>query len=512
MQITVNELPTDMNIQTLADIYTLYPELLDPFKQVLSSIGKSKQQEKYQESIKITNTPASDPLDREKKQELIDAVMSLPTNVQQSLFSKTEAMNNKLQEDFRQAVENGFDDVVDMFLQSGIDVNYPGMHGNSPLHWATMKGHKRITEKLILKGASINVKNLTYKYTPLHWTSIQGNAEVAKLLIGHGADIYAKDKDGNTPLHYSALHGHIDIVKILLEKGADIHAQDNEGVTPIDLGNISGHKEIVKILLAENTSTKISQPKKSNMPNPDKENPLGKLVESQFKYLAIDGKSLNLRQYFQAFYKMVLKERTDHKFAVSQVMEVPSLILQAIQNNTEVAIYLKPYKPEISSAEKLFEDFDNTSKYLIDDDVLPAENTSTLDFIRTKAREFIQEFDETNFIDKLTKINQFIKNNTAYVKNILERKGLNNQGINDYSDTIFMVAASKFRDLTNECNNDIQKRKMVFIEKVDNGFGKTMWDEYSYLLINYAKWPMTSDAKGLWSISILEFGQLKNKK
>jgi len=130
-------------------------------------------------------------------------------------------------------------------------------------------------------------------------------------------------------------------------------------------------KSIDKIITDLKLIDKISQPKKPNKPNPNSENPLGELVESQFKYLAIDGKSLDFRQYFQAFYKMILKERADHKYAVSQVMEIPSLILLAIQNSTEVAIYLKPYRNEILYAERLFKNFDNTSKYLIDDDVLP---------------------------------------------------------------------------------------------------------------------------------------------
>jgi hypothetical protein len=213
---------------------------------------------------------------------------------------------------------------------------------------------------------------------------------------------------------------------------------------------------------------------------------------------------------------MILKERADHKFAVSEVMSVPTLILQAMRSNTEVNEYLKPYKSDILKSEQLFKDFDRTSKYLIDDDDLSHKknnkmenNSLPLERVKNNARVFINEFDNAEFINKLSITIKFIVENTPEIASQKSALGANDALFKDLSDNVYLIAVSKVRELITVAQSDPTKLNQIFQEKENAGYGKTMWDEYSFLLINNSKWPLTGEAKGMWAFTVLEFGQLK---
>ena len=57
--------------------------------------------------------------------------------------------------------------------------------GGTPLHYATVSGHKEIAELLIIKGANVNAKLATDE-TPLDNAISHGHTETADLLRKHG--------------------------------------------------------------------------------------------------------------------------------------------------------------------------------------------------------------------------------------------------------------------------------------------------------------------------------------
>jgi serine/threonine protein kinase len=83
--------------------------------------------------------------------------------------------------------EDDPEDIIDIIIQRGGNVNIVNSHGETPLHVAC-----------------------TYKHTA-----------IAKSLVQHGASVNAQNDHGETPLHLGARYGPEAIVKVLLQGGGN---------------------------------------------------------------------------------------------------------------------------------------------------------------------------------------------------------------------------------------------------------------------------------------------------
>ena len=115
----------------------------------------------------------------------------------------------------------------------------------TPLHNATVLGHKEIGELLITKGADVNVKGNRTGSTPLHRAALGDRKEIAELLIAKGADVNANNDVGGTPLHGAE---NKEIAELLIAAGADVNAKNDFGSTPLDWAVGGNHKETADLL------------------------------------------------------------------------------------------------------------------------------------------------------------------------------------------------------------------------------------------------------------------------
>ena len=115
-------------------------------------------------------------------------------------------------------------------------VNLKNATGETPLHWACIRGHRDVVRVLIEAGADVNVKT-SEGWTPLHWAALKGQTNIAILLIDNKADLNAVNKDRWTPMHVAAFAGELDMIKLLIDKGADIRARDRDGFTPMQVAS-----------------------------------------------------------------------------------------------------------------------------------------------------------------------------------------------------------------------------------------------------------------------------------
>jgi hypothetical protein len=117
------------------------------------------------------------------------------------------------------------------------------------LHWAGIRGHWRIFERLIEAGAPVNAVGADGG-TPMHWACHHDRADMVRLLLDTGADIGVHNRWGRTPLHVAARRGNAGVATLLLDNGADPNAVTAEGWTPLHVAYRSGHAALVEILLA----------------------------------------------------------------------------------------------------------------------------------------------------------------------------------------------------------------------------------------------------------------------
>ncbi|ROT82024.1 Ankyrin repeat and SOCS box protein 2 [Penaeus vannamei] len=119
--------------------------------------------------------------------------------------------------------------------------------GRHLLHEAAEEGREEVVEILVEAGADVNAKGSEGR-TPLHEASSSGQEGVAEILTANGADLNAKTDDGSTPLYLASLNGHVAVVETLARKGADLDEKKSEGFAPLHRAAQYGHVEVIKLL------------------------------------------------------------------------------------------------------------------------------------------------------------------------------------------------------------------------------------------------------------------------
>lgn len=155
---------------------------------------------------------------------------------------------------FLNACRNGQKGIVQIFLKKGgIDVNKRDAEGNTPLHYACLKGYRDIVNLLLDSEADATIAN-NLSETPLHAASRSGNKEIIGKLVQYGADIDATDSDGRTPLIRLLDNRRTDAALFLIEQGADTEIADNTGHKAIDYATAQGLRTVVERLSVESTT------------------------------------------------------------------------------------------------------------------------------------------------------------------------------------------------------------------------------------------------------------------
>ena len=161
------------------------------------------------------------------------------------------------------------------YLVAGADVDFRNQQGFTPLHVAAQKGHNKVAELLIAKGANVNTSGRLIGTTPLDSAALLGHKEMVELLIDSGADINPQIITGETPLQRAEQRGHSaiaeilrkhggkagevtlqlailkgqkDVAKSLITGGADVNAKGLLGRTPLDWAIIGGKNELADLL------------------------------------------------------------------------------------------------------------------------------------------------------------------------------------------------------------------------------------------------------------------------
>jgi ankyrin repeat protein len=192
-------------------------------------------------------------------------------------------------------------------LKAGADINIKGFNANqygfmihwnwSPLMAAAYKGHSKVVEMLLKKGADINETGWSLEHDDpetaadiaaysghfalmkyliekggmigpetIFKTVSSGHIKVVEYLLEDHADINIySQRTGRTLLMEAAWWGKLDLVYFLIKKGADVNLLSNEGYTALGeaVRNAEGSPlqyDIVKYLIKNGADVNLSAP------------------------------------------------------------------------------------------------------------------------------------------------------------------------------------------------------------------------------------------------------------
>ena len=118
--------------------------------------------------------------------------------------------------------------------------------GSTALHMAIdgWTDNRLCVQALVDNGAALDVKDV-HGRTPLHIASIRGHHRLIKLLAPSPESFHFKDNDGCTPLYYACKNSHLKCIRKLFAQIPDVigdllKVANNEGTTPLSVRRGSG--------------------------------------------------------------------------------------------------------------------------------------------------------------------------------------------------------------------------------------------------------------------------------
>lgn len=166
-----------------------------------------------------------------------------------------------------EAIEAGDIERINALIASGVDVNFRGKDGMTPLLWAYPGERTEAFETLLKNGADPNLTFSSDLNCPrsLHagdsvtLLAASGRLAKLKLVMEHGGDVGARNGNDDSLIHIAIRRGSSvdkrDRIECLLEHGADIDAiNTNYKQTPAMSAAVYGQYELVLYLLQSGAS------------------------------------------------------------------------------------------------------------------------------------------------------------------------------------------------------------------------------------------------------------------
>ncbi|KAJ8007180.1 hypothetical protein DPEC_G00114860 [Dallia pectoralis] len=134
----------------------------------------------------------------------------------------------------------------------GLNVNCADSSGYTPLHHASLNGHRDVVLKLLQFEASTNVADHKGSF-PLHLAAWRGDVDIVRILIHHGPShcrVNQQNHERETALHCAAQYGHSEVVSVLLQELTDPTMRNSQNETPLDLAALYGRLQVVRMLVS----------------------------------------------------------------------------------------------------------------------------------------------------------------------------------------------------------------------------------------------------------------------
>ena len=139
-------------------------------------------------------------------------------------------------------------DILQKFVESGVDVNVADDEGETPLMSAVRTGNKELVSFLMNAKANVNAQTKRGE-TALMIAVKRRDSDIVSMLIDAEADINAHNKKGSTALMLAVKKRALDALIVLLDTGAEVDAIDNNGQTAFHYAAKHGYIAGAELLL-----------------------------------------------------------------------------------------------------------------------------------------------------------------------------------------------------------------------------------------------------------------------
>ncbi|KAM8908583.1 ankyrin repeat and sterile alpha motif domain-containing protein 1B isoform 3-T3 [Spinachia spinachia] len=137
-------------------------------------------------------------------------------------------------------------------MWKGLNVNCTDSTGYTPLHHASLNGHRDVVLKLLQFEASTNLADSKGCF-PLHLAAWRGDVDIVRILLRHGSShcrVNQQNHQQETALHCAAQYGHSEVVSVLLQELTDPTMRNSQQETPLDLAALYGRLQVVRMLVS----------------------------------------------------------------------------------------------------------------------------------------------------------------------------------------------------------------------------------------------------------------------
>jgi ankyrin repeat protein len=162
------------------------------------------------------------------------------------------------------AVRYGRDSVLELLLESGVDVTMPNSGGQSAFHTAAAAGQYKAL-RTIMPYTTLTATQMKDKQgrTPLHSCAEGDFWQVLDILVEYDrlrlSDIDVQDLQGRTALHAAAEANALRVARKLIELGADAASVDFSNVSVLGLAARQSNSEPLVNLLLANQMTQVDR-------------------------------------------------------------------------------------------------------------------------------------------------------------------------------------------------------------------------------------------------------------
>ena len=169
-----------------------------------------------------------------------DASRPIPANL--TFTSQVDRLNGRIAAGDVEGVRKMLEDSPD--VATGRDTN-----GITPLNAAVKVANKTLIEILLNSGVDVNIADGRGQ-TPLHCAIQQNLPAILEVLFKHNPNVNARDQSGRTPLWLAVFERKADLVKLLLAHHADPTVKDLSGATLAEVALAYGGIETFDLLKA----------------------------------------------------------------------------------------------------------------------------------------------------------------------------------------------------------------------------------------------------------------------